>query len=62
MGLFDKLKRGLQKTKDLLRTDIVALVGSAQLCYDAWVWLAEEEAVVSQLNIISFYLHTQARI
>ncbi len=22
MGLFDKLKRGLQKTKDLLRTDV----------------------------------------
>ena len=31
MGLFDKLKRGLQKTKDLLRTDVRDLFKAGEI-------------------------------
>jgi fused signal recognition particle receptor len=53
MGLFDKLKKGLQKTKDLLRTDVRDLFKAGEILTDAKLQDFYGRLIATDMGVVS---------
>lgn len=53
MGLFDKLKRGLQKTKDLLRTDVRDLLKAGEILTPEKVQEIYARLIATDMGVVS---------
>ena len=53
MGLFDRLKQGLQKTKDLLRSDIRDLFRDGQILDDEQLRQLEGKLLKTDMGVVA---------
>src|SRR5579872_213749 len=53
MGLFDKLRKGLQKTKDLLRTDVRDLFKAGEILSDSKLQDFYGRLIATDMGVVS---------
>src|SRR5882724_5694624 len=53
MGFFDKLKRGLEKTKDLLRTDVRDLFRAGEIIDEAKLQKFHKRLIATDMGVVA---------
>ena len=60
MGLFDRLKNGLQKTKEVLRTDVRDLFKAGEILDDEFIMLDDDNRPIKEIDL-SYFITVEGR-